>query len=455
MTDTPTTGTSQPVDTAAATGADASRDCPSCGTANPSEASFCEACGADLGDLAVAEGGPAGATAPAAGPLGAVGAVGAPGPAGSVAFDDGAVLAAAPPQTAPAGEESPLDVGWTGAVPSAAVAVVADDLLCHACGQGHIVDGYCDHCGTPPPNPRDHFVDVAGRLGRRGLRHRPTARAQRGRDVAQCHRDRGVCAPCSSSATASRWRPTHTSRRSPPRRRLAPCSTSPSPAGSGRAEAWASAAARALTNAVDHANDAVAASVVTTCPARRRAPSPPPSSRTTSSWPAPSATAASTGCPDAASEPARQLGRDDSFAQEQMTAGVPRLEAETGPHAHSITRWLGKDAPDDLTPHLTTVTATPSGWLMVCSDGLWNYCSEAEELRTLFHEAAVRLDAASRLDGADPTGARAVPRRPCERAGGARQHHGCPRQTGWTRIERQRARLPTAAAPVEGDPIDG
>ena len=60
-----------------------------------------------------------------------------------------------------------------------------------------------------------------------------------------------------------------------------------------------------------------------------------------------------------------------------MTAGVPRAEAETGPHAHSITRWLGRDAPDDLTPHLTTVTATP-GWLMVCSDGLWNYCSEAD-----------------------------------------------------------------------------
>jgi len=32
---------------------------------------------------------------------------------------------------------------------------------------------------------------------------------------------------------------------------------------------------------------------------------------------------------------------------------------------------------------------------MVCSDGLWNYRSEAEALRTLVHDAAARLDDAT------------------------------------------------------------
>ena len=37
---------------------------------------------------------------------------------------------------------------------------------------------------------------------------------------------------------------------------------------------------------------------------------------------------------------------DDSWAAEQIRAGTPRAEAEAGPHAHTITRWLGTDCPD-------------------------------------------------------------------------------------------------------------
>jgi serine/threonine protein phosphatase PrpC len=152
--------------------------------------------------------------------------------------------------------------------------------------------------------------------------------------------------------------------------------------------------------------------------------------------------------PDDTGEPARQLGRDDSFAQEQMVAGVPRLEAETGPHAHSITRWLGRDAPDDLTPHLTTMAATP-GWLMVCSDGLWNYCSEADALRTLLADAAARLDAPTPttlaqalVDFANEQGGRDNITVALARLAG--------RGSSTTTSE-----APAAAAPVEGDPTDG
>ena len=81
------------------------------------------------------------------------------------------------------------------------------------------------------------------------------------------------------------------------------------------------------------------------------------------------------------------LTTDDSFAAEQIAAGVPRKEAETGPQAHAITRWLGIDAPDH-TPHTNSSTSRRPGWVLVCSDGLWNYCSEPSDLSALVQEQA-------------------------------------------------------------------
>jgi serine/threonine protein phosphatase PrpC len=78
---------------------------------------------------------------------------------------------------------------------------------------------------------------------------------------------------------------------------------------------------------------------------------------------------------------------DDSWAAELIATGVSRAEAESGPHAHAITRWLGKDAPDH-TPRTTTLRVAGPGWLLVCSDGLWNYCSEAAPLADLVRQTA-------------------------------------------------------------------
>ncbi len=58
---------------------------------------------------------------------------------------------------------------------------------------------------------------------------------------------------------------------------------------------------------------------------------------------------------------------------------MPRADAESGPQAHAITRWLGSDAPDH-TPRTVSLDLDGPGWLLVCSDGLWNYCSEAQDL---------------------------------------------------------------------------
>jgi serine/threonine protein phosphatase PrpC len=69
-----------------------------------------------------------------------------------------------------------------------------------------------------------------------------------------------------------------------------------------------------------------------------------------------------------------------------MALGVPREEAESGPKAHAITRWLGADAPDP-SPRTLSRRLDGAGWLLLCSDGLWNYCSEAATLGELVDDA--------------------------------------------------------------------
>ena len=80
-----------------------------------------------------------------------------------------------------------------------------------------------------------------------------------------------------------------------------------------------------------------------------------------------------------------QLSVDDSWATAAIATGVDRAVAEADARAHSITRWLGPDSPGGDPGFMTTTPSAP-GWLFVCSDGLWNYCSEAKDLRALVYE---------------------------------------------------------------------
>jgi serine/threonine protein phosphatase PrpC len=80
-----------------------------------------------------------------------------------------------------------------------------------------------------------------------------------------------------------------------------------------------------------------------------------------------------------------ELSVDDSVAQARIAMGVPREEAEKGPQAHAITKWLGRDSPD-FTPRTGSVTLGSPGWVLVCSDGLWNYASEAAAIQSLVVE---------------------------------------------------------------------
>jgi PPM family protein phosphatase len=84
-----------------------------------------------------------------------------------------------------------------------------------------------------------------------------------------------------------------------------------------------------------------------------------------------------------APEDPRQLTVDDSWAQEQVAAGLlSAQEAGADRRAHSITRWVGRDALDEE-GQLVTMQTTEPGRLVLCTDGLWNYTPDAGAIASL------------------------------------------------------------------------
>ena len=50
------------------------------------------------------------------------------------------------------------------------------------------------------------------------------------------------------------------------------------------------------------------------------------------------------------------------------------------PDSHVITKWLGVDAPEDQLASTARFTVPGAGWLLLCSDGLWNYLPDPAEM---------------------------------------------------------------------------
>ena len=77
-----------------------------------------------------------------------------------------------------------------------------------------------------------------------------------------------------------------------------------------------------------------------------------------------------------------RLSIDDSMAQAQMDLGLSREESERGIGAHAITKWIGASA-TDVAPRVMAYKPQQSGWLLVCSDGLWNHVPDAGDFARL------------------------------------------------------------------------
>ena len=77
--------------------------------------------------------------------------------------------------------------------------------------------------------------------------------------------------------------------------------------------------------------------------------------------------------------PSRLLTTDDTVAAQLVAAGMAEEEADRVYNAHALSSWIGADA-RDVRPHVMTMSPVGPGALILCSDGLWNYLPEADDL---------------------------------------------------------------------------
>jgi serine/threonine protein phosphatase PrpC len=270
--------------------------------------------------------------------------------------------------------------------------------VCSVCRGTAFQDGYCSTCGAPAVRERDHWVEQpaawVAAVCDRGIRH------SRNEDAVALSAEpeqgsRAVLVVC--DGVSSSVDPDIASLAAARAARDVLTAGQPaSPSIAGRIRSWTDL----LTQAAEAANaEAVETFHNPTHRPGERQHSPPSCTFAAAVVDGPVIVAGWVGdsrvywVPDTG--PAEQVSIDDSWATEQMMAGMPRAQAEAAPQAHAITRWLGRDSPD-VVPRCTTLTPTSPGWLLVCSDGLWNYCSEADEMGALLGRTAV----ASRNDPA-------------------------------------------------------
>jgi len=265
--------------------------------------------------------------------------------------------------------------------PVAAAAAAPAARPCARCGGRVAADGYCEECGAPAMSERDHFEvspsPTVGGVCDRGITHARNEDAMAldivggvtmivvcdGVSTAPLSDQASLAACAAALATLAEGAP------GGPREVT-------EPPGGARTSAWGvlhdDAAARAneavLSVPVEQPSDAPSCTYVAAVVHDQRV------------------VVASVGDSRAYWLPdegrAVRLTIDDSWAQEMLDLGVPASRVESSPQAHAITRWLGPDAPE-LKPRTDTLMASTPGWLLLCSDGLWNYCAEADDLREL------------------------------------------------------------------------
>jgi serine/threonine protein phosphatase PrpC len=316
--------------------------CAACGAPIAAGDTFCEACGTQLQGTAV------------------------PAPPGSPAATNDS-------QTGQPANESADD---TAPIPRTTVTAA----VCAKCGGRILDDGFCDTCGQKASSPRDHWseqpVPWVGGVCDKGIVHAANEDAMALSATADgtlavlvvC--DGVTSAPHSDRAAlaASRAACSHLSGMAVP------------PPGSVAAAIsyWTDA----IQDATIEANSA-AVGVAHTLGDPAEAPSCTfvaavvADSLITVAW---CGDSRAYWLPDAGDP--RQLTVDHSLGTELLAAGESRAQAEADPAFHTITRWLGADSVDH-SPEVTSQSIEGPGWLLVCSDGLWNYASALDEMAKL------------------------------------------------------------------------
>ncbi len=341
--------------------------CPHCGQPVRPDDEFCESCGNDLN----------GAGRPAPTGPGPGEGIDQPPPAESPATEQESARTHLLP--APGADAEDGTPGEPAAAEVAAAEVAADGPTCAECGGAVGPDGWCTVCGARAGNGREHVTEqpsptvaAVSDLGRLHPRNEDAFAIATEGDWAALVVCDGVTSSTdsdvASQAAARAGRDVLVAGGRP-------ASTS---GPGGRAAHWSTelvSAARAADAAAKDAAEVVG-------------PSSNPPSCTFVAAVADGRVLAAAWLGDSRAYwlpdqgPAQQLTVDDSWATEAIRAGIDPEVAEADTRAHAITRWLGVDSPE-VDASASSTTAAGPGWLLVCSDGLWNYCSAASDLAHL------------------------------------------------------------------------
>ena len=320
--------------------------CPTCGEPVPAGANFCEACGAQLGDV-----------------------------------------------TEAAAQAGPKVEHLTSVPISRPTHVVTDTPAaesrrpCAECGGPVGEDLYCEQCGTKAPSEREHFREapaawVAGVCDRGAKRVRNEDAMALVASESQGERCVLLVLDGVSSSTDSDVASLAGARAAQDALRTA------IPQGLGTPESREAAVHQAITDAAAAAQRAIVAhtapssespaSATFTCVVVEAEPEGPVA------WHGTIGDSRAYWVPDAGE--AVRLTRDDSAAEVLIAGGLSEEQAYATGRGHAITKWLGRDS-EDIVPTIGRHPLTEDGWVLACSDGFWNYASTAAEVAAQVHAA--------------------------------------------------------------------
>jgi serine/threonine protein phosphatase PrpC len=256
--------------------------------------------------------------------------------------------------------------------------MTALDTACRACGYavGSAADAWCEACGAaltaePPVPPEAPVVVDAGRVA--GVSDAGRVRSRNEDAFAVEATERGLLAVVCDGVASSRGG--RAAAHEAARAAVAALAATMCPGGT-----WEPA------GAMEAAVERAAAAVAALAPAGTDPGRAPSCTFVAAAWDGTSVTLASVGDSRAywvGAGGSRRLTVDDSWAQEQVAAGVmTERTAMRQPQAHAITGWLGADAPPG--PWRVTAFAPPGpGHVVLCSDGLWNHTPDADAIAAL------------------------------------------------------------------------
>jgi serine/threonine protein phosphatase PrpC len=342
--------------------------CPACSAPIAAGDTFCEACGAQL----------EGATTS---PVSTV---------SSTLPEQGTTASVVPPAAA---QSTAVSEDVTAPIPRTTLT----SAVCAQCGGRILEDGFCGTCGTKARSPRDHWTEQpapwVGGVCDKGIVH--TANEDAMALAATPDGSLSIIVVCDGVTSAP-----HSDRAALAASRAA-CSyltgvslPAPTKAAAKSVAAEVSYWTDALLAATTEANGA-AVGVAHILGDPVEAPSCTyvaavvADSLITVAW---CGDSRAYWLPDCGS--ARQLTVDHSLGTELIASGKSQAEAEADPGFHTITRWLGADSVDH-SPEFASQSIDGPGWLLVCSDGLWNYAASLDEMQTLLSDL-------SATKGSDP-----------------------------------------------------